>query len=315
MSITGSAFSPSADRLPEAPPNCTTCVSLKLVSRRRAARHHVGGPARDLLAECQGRGRLQQGAAEHRRAAMLAGEAREGRDDGVELLQDRRQRLAELQHHRAVDDVLAGGAPVDVARGLGVALGDLLGQRLHHRPVSVAVRRAASTSCADRRARIARLDDDRRHALGDQSGFGDGLRERRLEPQHVAQRGESEKASAASTEEPSALTRPAGHGQTSKKTVSLGPPRSIGRRQAPVVITLGDQRVAARRLDQLQHGIVTERRISVEVEPRRQPIEHAAGEDRDVDVRRLQAARRPRHAAGLDRGKPARAVGKGRGAA
>ena len=38
MTITGSAFSPSADRLPEAPPNCTTCVSLKLASRRRAAR-------------------------------------------------------------------------------------------------------------------------------------------------------------------------------------------------------------------------------------------------------------------------------------
>ena len=56
------------------------------------------------------------------------------------------------------------------------------------------------------------------------------------------------------------------------------------------VVAPGDQRVAARRLDQLQHGIVAERRIAVEIEPRRQAIEHAAGEDRDVDVRRLQAA-------------------------
>ena len=72
-------------------------------------------------------------------------------------------------------------------------------------------------------------------------------------------------------------------------------------------------------LDQLQHGIVAERRIAVEVEPRRQAIEHAAGEDRDVDVRRLQAAPHPAMGHGTRPGltvvKWLAAVGEGRGAA
>jgi hypothetical protein len=36
--ITGSAFLPSADSEPDAPPNCRICVSTKLASRRRVAR-------------------------------------------------------------------------------------------------------------------------------------------------------------------------------------------------------------------------------------------------------------------------------------
>ena len=164
-------------------------LEARLEAARGAA--DVRGPARDLLAERQRRRRLQQGAAEHRRAAMLAREVGEGVDDGVELLQQRRQRLAELQHHRGVDDVLAGGAPVDVARGLGVALGDLVGQRLDHRhgERGGAARRLDELRGIVER-RIAGLDDDRRHAFGDQPGFGDGLRQRRLEAQHVAQRGQ-----------------------------------------------------------------------------------------------------------------------------
>ena len=189
--ITGSAFSPSADRLPEAPPNCTTCVSLKLASRRRAARlmseaqPAIFWPSASGVAGCS-RVRPSIGV-----AAMLARKIGESADDGVELLQQRRQRLAELQHHRGVDDVLAGGAPVDVARGLGVALGDLVGQRLDHRHGE---RRGAARRLDELRGiverRIAGLDDDRRHAFGDQPGFGDGLRQRGLEAQHVAQRGQ-----------------------------------------------------------------------------------------------------------------------------
>ena len=55
-------------------------------------------------------------------------------------------------------------------------------------------------------------------------------------------------------------------------------------------IALGNQRAAPCRLDHLQHRILGQCRVAVEIEPRRQPVEHAAGEDGDVDVRRLQAA-------------------------
>ena len=93
----------------------------------------IGGPTSDLLAERERRRRLQERAAERRRLAMLARERSKGGDDAIELLHDGRQRFAELQHHGGVDHVLAGGAPMDVARRLGVALGDLVGERLHHR--------------------------------------------------------------------------------------------------------------------------------------------------------------------------------------
>ncbi len=150
----------------------------------------VGSPAGDLLPQRQRRCRLQQGAAQHRRRAVLLGEPREGRDDAVERLQQRRQRLAELQHHRRVDHVLTGGAPMDIVGGLGIALAHLLGQRLHDRHGE---RRRAARGGNHRRGiverRIAGLDDDRRGALRDQAGRRGRFGKRRLEAQHVAQGG------------------------------------------------------------------------------------------------------------------------------
>lgn len=73
-------------------------------------------------------------------------------------------------------------------------------------------------------------------------------------------------------------------------------------RQLPVSrsIAPGDQGGTTGRLDQLQYGVLAQLGIALEIEPRRQPVKHAAREHRDVDVRCLQAARRPWHTAGLD---------------
>src|SRR5471032_1402862 len=88
-------------------------------------------------------------------------------------------------------------------------------------------------------------------------------------------------------------------------------------RQAPDArtVALGDQRRSARRIDQLQHRILCQRRIAVEIETRREAIEHTAREDGDVDVRRLHAARRPRHPARLHGREMRLALGVGRGTA
>src|SRR5262245_17304646 len=129
----------------------------------------------------------------------------------------------------------------------------------------------------------------------------------------------SEKASAASAEEPSALTRRPAIVRRPWSDVEehgfFGPAEMDRQSPAAAVVAPGDQRVAPRRLDHPEHGIFAKRRIAVEIEPRRQPVEQAAGEQRHVDVRRLQAALRPWHAAGLDGGEMAAAVGEGRGAA
>ncbi len=69
-----------------------------------------------------------------------------------------------------------------------------------------------------------------------------------------------------------------------QRTVSVGPPRWIGRRHTPCRPAWRSGR-PPRRLDQLQHGILGVGRIAVEIEPRRErALKHAAGEDRDVDM-------------------------------
>ena len=196
-------------------------------------------------------------------------------------------------------------------------------KRLHHRhgERGGAARRLGERGGIVERG-VAGLDDDGRELLRDQAGVGGGLRQRRLEAQHVAQGGEVGEGLGGERRGAKGVDQAAGHlrrpCQTSKKTVSFGPPRWIGSRQTPAVAP-GDQRGAARRLDQLQHGILGQRRIAVEIDSRRQPVEDAAGKDRDVDVRRLQAAHPaaigPRHAAGPHGGEARHALGVGRGAA
>src|SRR5471032_643763 len=96
----------------------------------------------------------------------------------------------------------------------------------------------------------------------------------------------SEKASAVLDAAPSAFTRrPAMRSAVEEDGFARAADMD---RQAPDAgaIALGDQRRPAGRIDQLQHGIFGQRRIAVEIETRREAIEDAARENRDVDVRR-----------------------------
>ena len=69
---------------------------------------------------------------------MAAGDRREAVDGGVEVGDQRVDAGAQLEHQRAVDQVLCGGAPMHEAGGLGVALGHLLGERRDERAREVA---------------------------------------------------------------------------------------------------------------------------------------------------------------------------------
>src|ERR1700744_5977661 len=96
----------------------------------------------------------------------------------------------------------------------------------------------------------------------------------------------SEKASDVAAAAPSALTRAPAMSDVEED--GFVRPAEMDR-QTPraLVVLLRHQGRTPRRIDQLQHGILGVRRVAVEVEPRRDAIEQAAGEDRDVDVRRL----------------------------
>jgi hypothetical protein len=90
-------------------------------------------PAGDLLAERQGCRGLQKRATEHWCRAMLPRELSERCDDAVDCFQKWWQSFAELQDHRRVEHVLAGGAPMHILGGPRVPRGHLVGQRLDHR--------------------------------------------------------------------------------------------------------------------------------------------------------------------------------------
>src|SRR5215475_3890208 len=125
----------------------------------------------------------------------------------------------------------------------------------------------------------------------------------------------SEKASAVAAAEPSAFTRRPAMGSDVEEDGLFGT-AEMGQ-QAPhaLPVALGDQGGAARGIDAFQHRILVVGRIAVEIEPGCHSVEQATGEDRDVDVRRLHAALRPRYAAGLHGAERGGAVGEGGSAA
>src|SRR3954467_1704702 len=106
----------------------------------------------------------------------------------------------------------------------------------------------------------------------------------------------SEKASAVAAAAPKALTRAPAisaveeDGFVRAAEMDRQSPRALG-------IALGEQGRAAGRLDHLQHRVLGVGRIAVEIKPRRDAVQQAAGEDADIDVRRLHAAGRPRYPA------------------
>ena len=71
-------------------------------------------------------------------AAMAPGQRGEAVDGLVEIGDEGVDGRPELEHQRGVDDVLAGRAPMHVARGRCVGLGDLGGERLDQRNGDIA---------------------------------------------------------------------------------------------------------------------------------------------------------------------------------
>ena len=187
-SETSSPRSPSAASVPAAPPNCSTSASLRSRrsrSRERAERRRI---ARELEPERHRQRVLQPGARDRGGAAVAPGERGEGLDGAVEIGDERVDRGAQFEHQRGVDDVLAGRAPVHVARGLGIGLGDLGGERLDQRDRDVAggdrrfaergeVVALGAAGGRDRIDRRGRDDADRRL----------GARQRHLEIEHALQ--------------------------------------------------------------------------------------------------------------------------------
>ena len=69
---------------------------------------------------------------------MAPGERGEPFDGAVEVGDQGIDRRAQLEHERGVDDVLAGRAPMHVARGRRIGLGDLGGERVDQRDGDIA---------------------------------------------------------------------------------------------------------------------------------------------------------------------------------
>ena len=91
---------------------------------------------------------LQPGAGHHRRIAMLSRQCRKTRDGAAGVGEQRIDAGAQAEHGAGIDDVLAGRAPMDIARGISVGLRDMGGQRLDEGDREVAgSRRGVSQGC------------------------------------------------------------------------------------------------------------------------------------------------------------------------
>ena len=152
------------------------------VARARQRR----GVARELEAERNRQRLLEQGARHGHVAAMAAGECRERLGGAVEILEQRVDHSAQLEHHRGVDDVLAGRAPMNVSGGLLAALADFGGQRVDQRNGEVARDDGALGQCGEIVVpRLAGFGDGAGMARGHDADGGFGARERGLEVEHA----------------------------------------------------------------------------------------------------------------------------------
>ena len=114
--ITATPCAPRAARLPAAPPNWTTSSRGRSSSSRSRWRRQRREPACRLEAEGR-RHRLLEAGPCHRDGVSRCASARlgQGVDQRGPAAPPDRQRLAQLQHQRGVDDVLRGRTPVHEA--------------------------------------------------------------------------------------------------------------------------------------------------------------------------------------------------------
>jgi hypothetical protein len=102
--------------------------------------------------------------------------------------QDGRHGVAQLQDEGGVDDVLAGGAPVDVAGGVGIRCGDVAREVAHERDRQVAgCRRFAGDRRRIVEIRAGGAPDRRCARPRYDAELGFGIGERRLDVEHRLQ--------------------------------------------------------------------------------------------------------------------------------
>ncbi len=132
---------------------------------------------------------LQPGARHHRGVAMLPREPGKARDGAVEIGQQRIDGGAQGQHGGGIDHVLAGGAPMHIARGLGVGLGDIGGERLDQRDREIAgPRRGLAPARQDRTTSALQAAAIGAAALSGMTPVSRfGARQRCFEIEHVLQ--------------------------------------------------------------------------------------------------------------------------------
>ena len=268
-------------------------------------------PARCLEPERDRQRLLQQRAPGHQRLAMAFRQARGGARGALEVGDQQHQRTACHQHRRGIEDVLAGGAPVDFAAGQP---GNLSGERAHQRRHRVAAGRCRAT---DRRDVEALGAAGARDLVGDR-GAQTGRRAPRRAPAPPRR-----PASPAATRDRWSLRgprrAPALHqitqaSQTSKKTVSPWPCKWMSKRY-PSSAGGGDQRRAPGAVGDAGQGRVARVRLRLvgEIDPRRDALQQPARVDRQQDVRRVHEVGDADRAR-LDRDDRERAVAIGRAA-
>ncbi len=81
---------------------------------------------------------LQPGAGHHRGMPVLTRQSGKARDGAIDVGEQRVDAGAKPEHGAGIDDVLAGRAPMDIARRLGIRLRHVGRQRLDQRDGEVA---------------------------------------------------------------------------------------------------------------------------------------------------------------------------------
>ena len=141
---------------------------------------HRFQPARNLAPERCRQRLLQPRARHYRRIAMTLRQRSKRVRQSQQIRFDQVRRLPPLQHQTGIDDVLAGGAPMHVARGVFIMLRDSGSQLLDQRDRQVAcagrgiaerfqVQRRLGAHCANRRNGFGRNHAKRAFGLGERS--------------------------------------------------------------------------------------------------------------------------------------------------
>ena len=169
-----------ADGAAELQSQCRSPRSRQAIARTQQRRD----PGDDLEAEADHLRRLHQRAREHRCGDVRARQRQQRAGQAAEIDGDQVEGAPRRQHHRAVDDVLAGAAEVDEAGGGRIALGDARGQPLDERNREAARGPGVGDERVDVERRGARRRDRGSRLGGDHALGGLGLGQRRLEREH-----------------------------------------------------------------------------------------------------------------------------------